>query len=110
MEDDVTDLVAASRLETEFLQGCVRHRFATTQETWDIRNQIGRGASGVVRREELRINPPPLEPQLRAVKQMTKLRPSQQSTWTYRDELAAVVKFSQPQVCSFSFIYNYRHI
>jgi serine/threonine protein kinase len=106
MDEDSSELVVAAKLETEFLLGCVKHRFRdpasasiTREEIWDIRDEIGRGGSGVVRKEERRISPPE-EPQLRAVKQMRKGQPSHGSTWTYRDELAAVVKFSQPQVCS----------
>ncbi|KAK4235114.1 Serine/threonine-protein kinase 17B [Achaetomium macrosporum] len=94
MDKDVHGLVAAARFDTEFLPGCVKHQL------YDPADEIGRGTSGVVRKEELRNNPPgpPQEPQprLRAVKQMRKLQPSQ-SMWTYRNELAAVVKFSQPQ-------------
>ena len=103
MENDLADLVAASRLETVFLPGCVQHHFdhspstvATRIVTWDIREEIGRGASGVVRKEELRATQPP-NAQLRAVKQMRKHQ-ANESRWTYGDELAAIIKFSQPDV------------
>lgn len=104
MDDDLPDLVVASRLETIFFPGCVQHQFhdsssavATRLEIWDIREEIGRGASGVVRKEELRNTQPADSKQLRAVKQMRKHQ-ANQSQWTYRDELAAVIKFSQPDV------------
>lgn len=103
MTDDLPELVAISKLETDFLPGCVQHRFyeppstaVIREEIWDIREEIGRGGSGVVRKEELRVNPR-RDPEARAVKQITKLQPSQPA-WTYRDELAAIIKFSQPQV------------
>ncbi|KAH6617484.1 kinase-like domain-containing protein [Chaetomium tenue] len=103
MDENLDDLVAAANLETEFSLGYVKHRFhdgaltpPTREEIWDIRAEIGRGASGVVRKEERRLDIPQ-EPQLRAVKQMSKRQADDGSTWTYRDELAAVVKFSQPQ-------------
>ncbi|KAK4107344.1 kinase-like protein [Canariomyces notabilis] len=61
MEDDLSALVAASRLETVFLPWCVQHYFynpqspvATRHEIWDAQEEIGRGASGVVRKEQLR--------------------------------------------------------
>ncbi|KXX81529.1 Serine/threonine-protein kinase 17B [Madurella mycetomatis] len=102
MADDLPKLVAISKLETDFLPGCVRHRFyeppstlVTREEVWDIREEIGRGGCGIVRKEELRANPLQ-NAEVRAVKQITKLQPSQPA-WTYRDELAAIIKFSQPQ-------------
>jgi hypothetical protein len=104
MDENLDDLVAAASLETEFFPEYIKHRFhdgastsPTKEEIWDIRTEIGRGASGVVRKEELRIDRPQ-EPRLRAVKQMSKHQSNDGSTWTYRDELAAVVKFSQPPV------------
>ncbi len=104
MDEHLNQLVAEAKLETEFLLGCVKHYFRSPtsstarEEIWDIRGEIGRGGSGVVRKEELRASPP-AEPKLRAVKQMRKGQPSLGSTWTYRDELATVVNFSQAQVC-----------
>lgn len=104
MDENLDDLVAAASLETEFFLEYIKHRFhdgtsasPTREEIWDIQGEIGRGASGVVRREELRMNIRQ-EARLRAVKQMGKHQSNDGSTWTYRDELAAVVKFSQPQV------------
>lgn len=106
MDENLDDLVAAANLETEFFLDHVKHHFhdgaltsPTREEIWDIRAEIGRGASGVVRKEERRIDIPQ-EPQVRAVKQMRKRPSNDGTTWTYRDELAAVVKFSQPQVGS----------
>ena len=72
MDENLDDLVAAASLETEIFPEYIKHRFhdgastsSTKEEIWDIRTEIGRGASGVVRKEELRIDRPQ-EPQLRA--------------------------------------------
>jgi hypothetical protein len=103
MDENLDDLVAAAKLETEFSLECVKHRFhdgassPARDEVWDIRAEIGHGASGVVRMEVLRTEISQ-EPRLRAVKQMSKRQSNDGSKWTYRDELAAIVKFSQPQV------------
>ncbi|EAQ84484.1 predicted protein [Chaetomium globosum CBS 148.51] len=72
------------------------HRPQPEMKYGTIRAEIGHGASGVVRMEVLRTEISQ-EPRLRAVKQMSKRQSNDGSKWTYRDELAAIVKFSQPQ-------------
>ena len=105
MDENLDDLVATANIETDFFVDYVKHRFydgvspfPIREEVWDIRDEIGRGGSGVVRKEERRMDTPQ-GPLIRAVKQMSKRHSNNGSTWTYRDELATIVKFSQPQVC-----------
>ncbi|KAK4171416.1 putative serine/threonine-protein kinase [Triangularia setosa] len=111
MAESISDLVDASRLVTEFyLPNFVVHHVEPVHEIWDLREEIGNGGSGVVRREERRV--PPLKdksqsPKVRAVKQMEKVPQHQQrGQWNYRTELEAVVKFSQPEYAPF-FVHSF---
>ncbi|KAK4183353.1 putative serine/threonine-protein kinase, partial [Podospora australis] len=112
--EDLSGLVEACRLETDFhLPDYVIHRRFRREdedaktsshplsEIWDIKEHIGEGGSGFVRREERRVvseddwilNSAPM---VRAVKQMRKIRQNGQ-VWNYRAEIEAVVRFSQPK-------------
>ncbi|KAK4447956.1 putative serine/threonine-protein kinase [Podospora aff. communis PSN243] len=107
MEEDLSVLVQNAWLETEFhLPEYVLHRCydrtskspeAQTpfEEIWDVREKIGQGGYGSVHRLECR-NPRPTIPAVRAVKQMTKTQ-SGDPQWSYRAELLAMIKFSQPE-------------
>ncbi|KAK0663946.1 putative serine/threonine-protein kinase [Cercophora samala] len=104
MDEALSDLVNFSRLATEFyLPNFVVHHVEPADEVWDLREEIGDGGSGVVRKEERRVHPSEEKsqsPRVRAVKQMRKLDQNQdqgQAQWNYRAELEAVVKFSQPE-------------
>ncbi|KAI0539441.1 kinase-like protein [Xylaria digitata] len=101
-------LVAASRLETEFLSGCVRHRprkfgssqFPEIEEIWDIESTIGKGTFGVVRIERCRTSridhSSPTLNRVRAVKEISKSAAAGQK-WDYTKELEAIARFSSSQ-------------
>jgi hypothetical protein len=104
------DLVLDAKLETEFLDGCIRHtkytmgfsareRRIRVREVWDIGSNLGRGSFGSVRVETCRPSPPAYsrEPRRRAVKVISKSIASQ-GRWDYLKELEAVVKFSHERV------------
>lgn len=104
MAEGISELVNSSRLVTEFyLPNFVVHHLETVNEIWDLREEIGYGGSGVVRKEERRVHSSGEKyqgPMVRAVKQMRKVPQNpDQGQWNYRAELEAVVKFSQPEVC-----------
>ncbi|KAK4639880.1 hypothetical protein QC761_700980 [Podospora bellae-mahoneyi] len=104
MAEGISELVNSSRLVTEFyLPTFVVHHLETINEIWDLREEIGYGGSGVVRKEERRVHSSGEKyqgPMVRAVKQMRKVPQNpDQGQWNYRAELEAVVKFSQPEVC-----------
>ncbi|KAI0400646.1 kinase-like protein [Xylaria palmicola] len=105
MARDISHLVVASRLETEFLTGCIKHRLVRpgsshlppVEEVWNVEGNIGKGTFGVVRIE--RRYTPTLEPspsssyELRAVKQISKSVAASQR-WNYTKELEATAQFS----------------
>ncbi|KAI1747500.1 kinase-like protein [Xylaria castorea] len=105
MARDTSRLVITSKLETEFLSGCIIHRlrkFGSSQslsieEVWDAQSTIGRGTFGVVRIERRRVsglNPGPSSPnQLRAVKEISKSVAASHQ-WDYIKELEAIAQFS----------------
>ncbi|KAK0621044.1 kinase-like domain-containing protein [Immersiella caudata] len=107
MDEDLSVLVQNSFLETEFhLPEYVLHqRYDRTsefleartplEEIWDVREKIGQGGYGSVHKQECR-NPRPTIPAVRAVKQMAKVQ-SEDPQWSYRAELLAMIKFSQPE-------------
>lgn len=109
MAQNASDLVLASRLETEFLPGCVKHMLRVSgssqtrvvEELWDVEPTIGRGTFGVVRFERLRLPSPSFRPpsarRFRAVKEINKIA-ALGKKWDYMKELEAIVKFSQPHV------------
>ncbi|KAI1152794.1 kinase-like protein [Nemania diffusa] len=102
-------LVVASKLETEFLTGCVKHRSSTTEEIWDVQSEIGKGTFGVVRIERCRVST--LHPSsssrnpLRAVKVIKKPDAAGQS-WDYMKELEAIAQFSSQQYAPY-FVRSY---
>ncbi|KAI0811653.1 kinase-like protein [Xylaria sp. FL0064] len=101
-------LVATSRLETEFLPECTKHRLRNSnssqlpvvEEFWEFRSTIGKGTFGVVRIEQRRASrhhPTPSPPgQLRAVKEISKSVVLSQK-WNYMKELEAIARFSSSQ-------------
>ena len=109
MAQNASDLVLASRLETEFLPGCVKHMLRVpgssqtrvVEELWDVEPTIGRGTFGVVRFERLRLPSSsfrsPSARRFRAVKEINKIA-ALGKKWDYMKELEAIVKFSQPHV------------
>lgn len=112
MAENASDLVLASKLETEFFAGCVKHRRYTTEssfqepqtqveEIWDAELMLGRGTFGTVRLERRRPhssgpNSTSLH-QVRAVKEISKTVPMRRR-WDHLKELEAIAKFSQPRV------------
>ncbi|KAK4225590.1 putative serine/threonine-protein kinase [Podospora fimiseda] len=101
MDEDLSSLIASLKLGTEFhLPYYVVHR-TPTEEIWDLKEQIGRGGFGSVRKEELRRHATTsswvstTRPTVRAVKFMRKVQDA--PSWNYRAELEAIVKFSQPE-------------
>lgn len=118
-----TDLVLDSKLDTEFLDGCVRHarytrgfssreRQIRVEETWDIKKTLGRGTYGVVRYERRRPTAaadPESPSQVRAVKVISKTITGD-NRWDYMKELEAIVKFSHPRVIHHhSYIFGHQH-
>ncbi|KAM7216897.1 putative serine/threonine-protein kinase [Rhypophila decipiens] len=108
MEEDLLVLVQNALLETEFhLPEYVLHRrydhtseslearTSPIEEIWDVKEKIGQGGYGSVHKQECR-NPRPTIPAVRAVKQMAKAQ-SEDPQWSYRAELLAMIKFSQPE-------------
>ncbi|KAI0478342.1 kinase-like protein [Xylaria cf. heliscus] len=107
MARDTSHLVTTSKLETEFLPGCIKHRrrrfgssqSLTVEEVWDIESTIGRGTFGVVRIERRRVSGPSSSPsrsspnQLRAVKEISK-SVAEGNKWDYMKELEAIAQFS----------------
>ncbi|KAI8944621.1 kinase-like protein [Xylaria longipes] len=100
MARDTSRLVITSRLETEFLPGCIKHRLRrfgssqlpTVEEIWDVESTIGKGTFGVVRIERRRVSPD----QLRAVKEISK-SVAASNGWDYMKELEATAQFSSPK-------------
>lgn len=109
MARDASRLVITSRLETEYLPGCIKHRLrrfgssqlSTVEEVWDVESTIGRGTFGVVRIERRRVSglsPGPSSPnQLRAVKEISK-SVAESHRWDYMKELEAIAQFSSSKV------------
>ncbi|KAI3318434.1 kinase-like protein [Xylariaceae sp. AK1471] len=104
MARNVSRLVITSRLEAEFLPGCVKHRAtkytpsqaSPVEEVWDVDSTIGKGTFGVVRIERCRVSglsPSSPSHQLRAVKVISKSDDVGQR-WDYMKELEAIVQFS----------------
>ncbi|RYC64169.1 hypothetical protein CHU98_g2025 [Xylaria longipes] len=101
MARDTSRLVITSRLETEFLPGCIKHRLRrfgssqlpTVEEIWDVESTIGKGTFGVVRIERRRVSPD----QLRAVKEISK-SVAASNGWDYMKELEATAQFSSPKI------------
>ncbi|KAI1126258.1 kinase-like protein [Nemania abortiva] len=105
---NTSHLVVASRLETEFLPGCVKHRVRypglnqspAVEEIWDFESKIGKGSFGVVRIERRRASSferSPSSPNtLRAVKEIKKSDAASQR-WDYMKELEAIAQFSSSQ-------------
>ncbi|KAI1351473.1 kinase-like protein [Xylaria sp. FL0043] len=101
-------LVAASRLETEFLPEYTKHRLRNSnssqppvvEEFWEFRSTIGKGTFGVVRIEQRRASrhhpTSSLPGQLRAVKEISKSVALSQK-WDYMKELEAIARFSSSQ-------------
>jgi len=109
-DEDLLALVEDASLDTEFhLPEYVLHRCYDSksnsaearglfEEIWDFRERIGQGGYGDVHRQECR-NPRPTAPTVRAIKIMRKVQ-AQDPQWSYRAELQAMIKFSQPEVRS----------
>ncbi|KAI0965629.1 kinase-like protein [Xylaria arbuscula] len=101
-------LVTASRLETEFVSGCTKHKLRNPissqllveEEFWEFQSTIGKGTFGIVRIERRRasqLHPNPSHPkQLRAVKEISKSVALSQR-WDYMKELEAIARFSSSQ-------------
>ncbi|TGJ80500.1 hypothetical protein E0Z10_g8265 [Xylaria hypoxylon] len=101
-------LVAASRLETEFLDEGIKHKlrkfgssqFPAIEEIWDVQSTIGKGTFGVVRIERCRVSRISSSSstlnQVRAVKEISKSVAAGQK-WDYMKELEAIARFSSPQ-------------
>ncbi|KAF2964685.1 hypothetical protein GQX73_g8878 [Xylaria multiplex] len=101
-------LVAASRIEAEFLPGCVKHRprkfdssqFPGIEEIWDVESTIGKGTFGVVRIERRRVSRTDHRSstlnQVRAVKEISKSAAAGQK-WDYMKELEAIARFSSSE-------------
>ncbi|KAI8622929.1 kinase-like protein [Xylariaceae sp. FL1651] len=107
MANNTSKLVITSRLDAEFLPGCVIHRrrkpglgHTQLEETWEVEPAIGKGTFGVVRIERRRLSGPSAHQssthQLRAVKEISKTVAAGQR-WDYMKELEAIVKFSLPR-------------
>ncbi|RWA10238.1 hypothetical protein EKO27_g4887 [Xylaria grammica] len=98
-------LVAASRLETEFLADCIKHKLRKSgssqlpeiEEIWDVESTIGKGTFGIVRIERCRVlsthSSPPTASRVRAVKEISKSVAAGQR-WDYMKELEAIARFS----------------
>lgn len=110
MPANASDLVLDSKLDTEFLDGCVRHARYThdfssreyrvrTEETWDIKKTLGRGSYGTVRYERRRrtSSDPESGVRVRAVKVISKTTAGK-NRWDFLKELEAIVKFSHSRV------------
>ncbi|KAI0436740.1 kinase-like protein [Xylaria telfairii] len=117
MARNVSRLVIASRLETEYLPGCIKHRLRkfgssqlpTVEEVWDVESTIGRGTFGVVRIERRRVSGPspgPSSPhKLRAVKEISKAV-AESHRWDYMKELEAIAQFSSSKYAPY-FVRSY---
>ncbi|GAW16625.1 hypothetical protein ANO14919_060580 [Xylariales sp. No.14919] len=98
-------LVAASRLETEFLADCIKHKLRKPgssqlpeiEEIWDVESTIGKGTFGIVRIERCRVSSThpssPTASRVRAVKEISKSVAAGQR-WDYMKELEAIARFS----------------
>lgn len=102
----VSDLVLDSKINTEFLESCIRHvfleagqspeqRLVRREERWVRQRYLGRGSYGTVyleKREDGNTK------ELRAVKEVKKSVVAGREL-DYVRELEAIMKFSHPQVC-----------
>ncbi|KAI1302523.1 kinase-like protein [Xylaria venustula] len=110
-------LVTASRLETEFLPGCTKHRIrnsrssqlSVNEEFWEFQSTIGKGTFGIVwieRRRASQLHHSSSHPkQLRAVKEISKSAALSQR-WDYMKELEAIARFSSSQYAPY-FVRSY---
>lgn len=100
--------VLNARLETQFLDGRVKHirnapsdSFFRVEEIWATDRILGEGMSGTVRLEIRQASNATLDsdlpPQVRAVKAIRKRTLS--ANWNYLKELETALKFSHPDVC-----------